>query len=158
MKKLLGVSSVLAIGVGIVLVAGGLWGIYFTYTSVAEENIITPQDAAIPGTPVRGPLTLKAQADAIRAHTLKTTEGKTFSEMPRTIPQVDEQGNPVLDKEENPVMVANKTRDMWITATTLTTALHFAILTYVFSSLVVLLGLISIWTGMILCVLSRKRI
>ena len=157
MKKLLITSAVLAIVAGIVLVAGGVWGIYFTYKNIAEEKIITPKDSAIPEQLVRGPLTLKAQADIIREHTLKMTGGKTFSEMSRQIPKLDENGNPVLDTEGNPVMVANTARDIWITATTLITALHLGVLTYVFSGIVLLLGFISIWTGVVFYALSRER-
>jgi len=157
MKKLLIASSILAIVAGIVLVAGGVWGIYFTYKNIAEEKIVTTKDSAIPEKPVRGPLTLKAQADIIREHTLRMTDDKTFSEMPRQIPKLDENGNPVLDTEGNPVMVANTARDIWITATTLITALHLGVLTYVFSGIVLLFGFISIWTGVVFYTLSRER-
>ena len=157
MKKLLITSSILAVLAGIVLVAGGIWGIYFTYKNVSEEKIVTPQDSAIPEKPVRGPLTLKTQADIIREHTLRMTDDKTFSEMPRQIPKLDENGNPVLDTEGNPVMVANTARDIWITATTLITALHLGVLTYVFSGIVLLFGFISIWTGVVFYTLSRER-
>src|SRR3990172_1524998 len=157
MKKLLIASSILAVLAGIVLVAGGIWGIYFTYKNVSEEKNITPQDSAISEKPVRGPLTLKAQADIIREHTLRMTDGKTFSEMPRQIPKLDDNGKPVLDAEGNPIMVANTARDIWITATTLITALHLGVLTYVFSGMVLLFGLISIWTGIVFYALSRER-
>src|SRR3989339_501455 len=157
MKKILVVSSMLAILAGVVLITGGIWGIYFTYTSVAAEKIVTPKDSAIPEKPVRGPLTLKAQADIIREHTLRMTDGKTFSEMPRQIPKLDDSGKPLLDAEGNPVMVANTARDIWITATTLITALHLGVLTYVFSGMVLLFGLISIWTGVVFYALSRER-
>ena len=157
MKKLLVTSSVLAILAGIVLVAGGIWGIYFTYKNVANEKIVTPQDSAIPEKPVRGVLTLKAQADIIREHTLRMTGGKTFSEMPSQIPKLDDSGKPLLDAEGNPVMVANITRDIWITATTLITALHLGVLTYIFSGMVLLFGFISIWTGIVFYALSRER-
>ena len=96
MKKLLVLSSTLAVVAGLVLVAGSIWGIYFTYSNIARENIITPADASIPGKPVRGPFTLKAQADIIREHTLETTGGKTFAEMPRQIAKVDENGNQII--------------------------------------------------------------
>jgi len=157
MKKLLVTSSVLAILAGIVLVAGGIWGIYFTYKNVANEKIVTPKDSAIPEKPVRGVLTLKAQADIIREHTLRMTGGKTFSEMPRQIPKLDDSGKPLLDAEGNPVMVANTARDIWITATTLITALHLGVLTYIFSGMVLLFGFISIWTGIVFYALSRER-
>src|SRR3989344_3326948 len=147
LKKLLIASSILAVLAGIVLVAGGVWGVFFLYKNVSEEKIVTPKDSAIPEKPVRGPLTLKTQADIIREHTLRMTDGKTFSEMPRQIPKLDDSGKPVLDLESNPVIVANTARDIWITATTLITALHLGILTYVFSGMVLLFGLISIWTA-----------
>ena|SRR3989344_7680132 len=134
MKKLLTVASILAIGAGIIMIVGGAWAMMFTYQNVAQENIVTPGDASIPNAPVRGPLTLKSQADIIREHTLKTTDGKTYAEMSR--------------QDEN--------RPMWVTATTLTTALHLGIITYLFSGLIILLGLISIWTGVVFGSLSKK--
>lgn len=135
MKKLLVVSSVLAAVSGIILVIGGIWGICFTYTNIAREKIVTPADASIPGQQVLGPLTLKSQADIIREHALKTTGGRTYAEMPR------EDAN----------------RNLWVTATTLITALHLGILTYVFSGLIILFGIISMWTGFIFYILSRKK-
>lgn len=133
MKKLLTTSSVLAITVGIIMVAGGLWATYFTYKNVSQEQIVTPDDASIPNTPVRGPLTLKSQADIIRKHTLESTGGKTYAQMSR--------------QDEN--------RSMWITATSLNTALHLGIVTYLFSGLIILFGLISIWTGFVFRALSK---
>lgn len=134
MKKLLIISSLLAIIVGFTLVLGGSWAAIFTYQNVSQEKIVTPKDAPIPNVPVRGPLTLKSQADIIREHTLKATGGKVYAEMSRD----DEQ------------------RSMWVTATTLTTALHLGIITYLFSGVIILLGLISIWTGILFSSLSKN--
>jgi hypothetical protein len=156
MKKMLSVSAFLAIVVGLILVIGGCWAIRFTYTNVINENITTPSDASIPNMPVRGPFTLKSQADIIREHTLNSTNGKTFAEMPRQTPKLSDNGEPVLNVEGKPVMIANTARDIWITATTLITALNLGIISYVFSGLILLFGLISIWTGITFCVLSRK--
>ncbi len=156
MKKLLTVSSFLAIIAGIVMIGGGVWGIAFTYTNVARENIITPKDASIPGVPVRGLFTLRAQADIIRAHTLRITDGKTYAEMPREIPKLDQNGTPVSDESGKPVMTVNTARDIWITANVLITALNLGIVTYAFSGLVFFLGLVSIWTGITFFALSKK--
>lgn len=134
MKNLLKISSVLAIIVGVVMLGGGLWGIVFTYKNIEREKIVTPADARISEKPVLGPFTLKAQADIIREHALKITGGKTYAEMPRD----------------------DINRPLWITATTLTTALHLGILTYVFSGLILLFGCVSIWTGIIFKILSRR--
>ncbi len=156
MQKLLGISGGLAIGAGIILVLGGVWGVWFTATTVSQERIVTPADASIPNAPVKGPLTLKAQADIIRTHTLRMTGGKTFAEMPRQIPKLDESGAQVLDASGNPVMVANTARDIWITATTLITALNLGLVTYAFSGLIILFGCVSVWTGITFLALRKS--
>jgi hypothetical protein len=156
MKKLLQLSATLGFVAGIILIAGGVWAMGFTYKNITTENITTPADATIPNKPVAGPLTLRAQADVIRMHTLESTGGKTYAEMPRQIAKLDANGQPVLDSAGKPVMVANTARDIWITATTLITALNLGVLTYVFSALIILFGLISIWTGGVFFVMSRR--
>src|SRR3989344_4851043 len=156
MKKMLLVSSFVAIIAGLVLVGGGVWGIAFTYTNVARENITTPDDASIPDVPVRGPFTLKAQTDIIRTHTLRMTEGKTFAEMPRQIPKLDVDGKPILGEDGKPVMTANTARDIWITATTLITALNLGIFAYAFSAVMLVFGFFFILIGIIFYALGRK--
>ena len=74
MKKLLKVSSVLAIFAGIIMFIGGVWGIYFTYQNISREKIVTPSDSASPNIPVVGPISLKVQADIIREPTSKQTK------------------------------------------------------------------------------------
>ena len=149
MKQLLIISSILAICVGIILVLGGTGGIMFTYQNVAREKIVTTEDSSIPNTPVRDPMTLKAQADVIRKHVLETTKGKTYAEMPREVAQVDATGSAVLDNDGKPVMIPNAARNIWITAMTLTTALNLGIIAYLVSGLTILFGLSSIWIGVV---------
>lgn len=150
------VTSMLAIVAGIAMVGGGAWAIAFTYKNVAQEKITTSADASIPGAPVLGPLTLKAQADIIREHTLKTTGGKVYAEMPGQVPKLDADGKPVVDADGKPVTVSNPARTIWITATTLTTALNLGIITYAFSSLILFFGFVSIWTGITFYSLSKR--
>jgi len=157
MKNLLKISSALAIIIGIVMIIGAIWGISFTHKNIAQEKIVTSSEASIPNVPLNGPLTLKAQADIIREHTLKTTGGKTYAEMPRQIEKLDANGKIVIGEDGKPVMITNTARDIWVTATALTTALHLAIVTYAFSYLILLFGLISVWTGIIFCFLSKKN-
>jgi hypothetical protein len=156
MKKILVILSILTVVIGILMIGGGAAGLALTYVHVARENITTTDDASIPSTPVRGPFTLKAQADIIREHVLHSTGGKTFAEMPGRIPQVDEDGKQVLGEDGKPVMVANEARNIWITATTLTTALNLAIISYALSGLVLFLGLVFFMIGIILDTLNRK--
>jgi hypothetical protein len=134
MKKILITSSIMAAVVGVILMSAGIWGICFTYKNIAQEKIVTAADAVIPGQPVRGPFTLKAQADIIREHVLKITEGKTYAEMSRD----------------------DANRNLWITAITLRTALNLGILAYAFSGIILLFGCIFLWVGYVLYVVTRK--
>ena len=54
--------------------------------TLSSERIITAEDADIPLAAVTGPEEAKAQADAVRAHTLKITGGKTYAELARDDP------------------------------------------------------------------------
>ena len=76
--------------------------------------------------------------------------------MPRQIPKIDETGKLIVDEDGKTVMAANTARDIWITATTLITALNLGIFAYAFSAVVLLFGLFSIWTGVIFYALGRK--
>jgi hypothetical protein len=156
MKKLPKISSLFVVVIGIIFIISGLWGILFTYKNVAQEKITTPPDASIPERPVRGPFTLKAQADIIREHTLNITGGKTFAEMPQMVVKVDETGKQILDKDGKPVMVQNEARNIWVVAQTLMTALHMAILAYAVSALAVIIGLVFVFLGVSLFSLSKK--
>ena len=139
----------IAIVIGLFLVVGGSLGVYFVYQNTSREQIVTPSDAMISNKPVRGPLTMYAQADIIRKHTLTMTNGQTYAQMPRQIAKRDEAGKPVMDVEGKPVMVANTARDIWITATVLTNALYMGMLAYAFSGLTVLVGLLVVWAWII---------
>lgn len=156
MKKLLQISSMFAVIAGVIFVAGGAWGIMFTYENISREKITTPNDASIPNAVVAGPFTLRSQAEIIRHHMLTMSEGKTYAEMPRQVQKV-ENGKPMVDAQGKPVMVANEARNTWITATTLITALNLGIITYVFSGLVLVLGFISLWTGLVFWKLGKNQ-
>ena len=155
-EKILFLSSILSITAGIAMVLGGIGGIVYPYTSIAAESIITPKDATIPNAPVRGPLTLKSQADVILLHTLTSTEGKRFAQMPRTLPKLDAAGNPVLDEKGAPVMAPNEKRSTWFNAVALMTALQLGMLTYAFSALSFVLGLLFLLNGYVFCALRKS--
>lgn len=157
MKNFLKFSAVFAIVVGLLMVAGGIWGIVFTHKNVTQEKIVTPEDARLAGVEVRGPLSLKAQVDIIREHALRSTGGKTYAEMDRMVPLVDENGNVVTDENGEVAMVENTARNIWITATALTTALHLAIFAYVFSVLSILFGLVSLWNGFLFSRMAKNK-
>lgn len=159
MNKKLFVAAVIFIAAGICMMVGGIGGITYTYKSISAENITTTPDATIPSTQVRGPFTIKSQADIIRVHTLTRTEGQTFAQMPRTIPKLDEAKNPVLDEKGEPVMVPNELRaGAWMPALTLMTSLHLAFVTYAFSLLSLVLGFLFVLNGYVFLCLRKDYI
>ena len=107
-SKLLLVAGILAIIVGLGSMAGGVVGAIFTWDQAVTQNVTTPDDASIPETAVRGPFTMLSQAAIITEHQLENTEGLYYAEMPREVPQVDENGAAVLDENGDPVMGAQR--------------------------------------------------
>ena len=82
-----------AIAFGLVLVGSGAFMVGEARSAridvrdtLAEEKIVTAEDADIPLAPVTGAAEARAQADVIQKHILSTTGGKTYSELPRDDP------------------------------------------------------------------------
>lgn len=128
MKALKKLTAFIGIVVGLGLMAGGVWGISFTYQSIAAENIVTPADASIPEAAVRGPMTLMSQIDIIRHHTFASTGDRTYAEMSR-----------------------DEDRSIWITATTLNTALYQGVMAYGLSAIAIANGLFMFLVGLVFC-------
>jgi hypothetical protein len=80
------VFGVVLIGAGLYMVSEGRTANDDVKDTLAAERIVSAEDAGIPLAPVTGPAEAKAQADAIRTHMLKTTNGKTYAELDRNDP------------------------------------------------------------------------
>ncbi len=155
-NRLFAVVAILAIVVGLGSVLGGLGGMVYTWQNAAVENITTPSDAVIAEAPVRGPLTMWAQADIITKHQLNRTDGLRYAEMPRQIPQLDEAGNPVIGEDGNPVLVNNTARLSWLDATALTTVLNMGLMAYMLSLFAIVMGATVAGLGWVVLRLSRS--
>jgi len=157
-RRLLAMVGILSLVVGIASFAGGVFGGVYTWNQAVAENITTPDDAAFPEVPVRGPFSLWAQADIIEHHQLDATEGLRYSEMPRQVPAVDEAGSPVIGEDGEPVMVANAARASWINATALMTALNLGLLAYALSAFALVVGITMIASGVTFLSLRKALI
>jgi hypothetical protein len=155
-SKLFSIIAIAAIVIGIGSILGGLSGMVYTYQQAAVENITTPGDAVIAEAPVRGPLTMWAQSEAITRHQLDRTEGLRYAEMPREVPQVDEAGQPILDEAGEPVMGPNMERLSWIDATSLTTVLGVGIMAYALSAFAIVMGLVVLGLGYVVLKLRHS--
>ena len=132
-SKLFTIVAIFAFVVGGFSALGGIGGAVYTYQQAAVENITTPGDAAIAEAPVRGPLTMWAQADIITEHQLDRTEGLRYAEMDREHPD----------------------RMSWIDATALTTVLSLGIISYAFSAFAFAVGAVLIGMGLVVLKLRR---
>ena len=146
-SRLLLFAGIMAIVVGVGSVGGGIFGAWYTYDQAVAQNVVTPDDAVIPETPVRGPFTMWAQADIITHHQLENTGGLYYAEMDREVPQLDENGAAVLDENGEAVMVPNEARASWINATALTTVLGLGIVSYALAAFAFMVGLTLIVVG-----------
>lgn len=79
-------ASIGAILLGILLVIGGAITWYIVSDTLAEQEIITPDDACLPGRQVVDPFTAYCQAQVIQAHTLDSTGGLTYAQLDREDP------------------------------------------------------------------------
>lgn len=137
--------SAIVLGAGSML--GGLSGAVYTWDQAAAQNVTTPDDAVFAEVPVRGPLSMWAQADIITHHQLDRTEGLYYAEMERMVPATDEAGEPLFDEAGEAVMVPNDARASWLDATTLTTSLSMGILAYALSAFAFLMGAFMVALG-----------
>ena len=151
-------DGILALIVGFGSIAGGVFGAWYTWDQAVAQDVVTPDDAVLPGGAVRGPFTMWAQADIITHHQLDSTEGLYYSQMPREVPQVDENGAAVLDGNGEAVMVPNEARASWMSATTLTTALGLGILAYALSAVAVAVGLTLVFSGFVFLSIRRRAV
>ena len=152
------IAAILTLAVGIGSFAGGMFGAWYTWDQAVAQDVTTPEDAVIPETPVRGPFTMWAQSDIITHHQLESTDGLYYSQMPRMIPQVDENGQAVLDENGEQVMVPNEARSSWMNATTLTTALGLGIIAYALSAFAMVIGLTLIVVGYVFLQIRKKAV
>lgn len=151
-------AGVLALVVGFGATAGGIFGAWYTWDQAVAQDVVTSDDATFPETAVRGPFTMWAQADVINQHQLESTEGLYYAQMDREVPQVDENGEIVLDENGEAVMVPNEARASWLTATTLTTALNLGVLSYALAAFAVVTGLTLILVGYVFLHIRRKAV
>jgi hypothetical protein len=121
-----------AIGFGIVLMGSGLFMASEgraahddVRDALADERIITAEDAEIPLANVDSADEAKAQAEIIRVHALEATGGKTYAELDRTDPA----------------------RATYLNSVTLRTALMESYLAFKVADLVVGIGLIVVLLG-----------
>jgi len=83
MRKTASISSIV---LGLLLVIGGIGTWVVVSTTLSGQNIVTSDDACLPGRVVADPFTAYCQAKVIERHTLEQTGGLTYAELDREDP------------------------------------------------------------------------
>ena len=115
---------------GIVAAGTGVYIMTFVQNELAAQNIVTPEDASIPNTPVRDIPTALSMADIIQHHAASSSNGLTYAQMGRfAVEGGDPAGTNNADaalKDANGKPVANQARNTQLTAASLVTSLSLS--------------------------------
>jgi hypothetical protein len=148
MKKLF---PILLVVVGLAFLVGGAYTTLRGFDAkrgvreqLLAQNIVTPEDAAIPNARVEDAATADAMADVIGVHALEATGGETYAEMGRFLTtdggDTSDEAEALKDEAGNPV--ANPLRNVAFQASTLQTSLHTAHMAFNVADLVIGIGLL----------------
>ena len=154
-------AVLIAFGIGSVVI--GALGFMEVRDTIAREKITATDDARDlgidlePGEPIDTGAEAKLFAQIIRTHALEATGGETYSEMGRYLTEDGEDTNDPAEaaKDENGDPVPNRVRDLWVTATALTTALNTAFMAERIALFSVVMGVALLLTGIGFVVLTR---
>ena len=152
-------ASIILIAFGIGSIVVGVNGRDQVRSDLAREQIVGTPDSTIPGQLVNTGAKAQAFAKVMRKHTLEATNGQTYAQMARYIdangkPTNDEKAAAVDPKTHKPV--ENGLRNMWVTATALTTALNTAYFAESTALFVIVMGIAMLLTGLGFLVLTLR--
>jgi hypothetical protein len=163
MKKVLeygGIASsivLIAFGIGCVIV--GFNGRDRVRTDLAREQIVGTPDSPIPGQLVNTGAKAEDFAATMRKHTLEATGGRTYAQMGRFL---DKSGKETNDEKlaakdaKSGQPVSNPARDIWVTSTALSTALHTAYFAESVATWAIVMGFALFLSGVGFLVLTLK--
>jgi hypothetical protein len=166
MRRLFQYGGYLSSAVLILFGAGsmvvGVLGFLEVRDTIARENITATPDAVEigvnlePGEPIDTGAEAKEFAKIIRTHALEATGGRTYAEMGRylteTGEETDDEAEAAKDDQGRPVQ--NGARNLWVTATSLTTALNTAFLAERIALFAIVMGVALLLTGIGFLVLT----
>lgn len=164
--KIVGILSLIA---GLVMLVAGLvtWNIVSSH--LKDERITVPPDAStvmgvkVAGKEVAGPITAYGQAQTIKKHALKATEGKTYAELGDDVNAAKAELEAAKDDTakqaaQTKVDAAQGKRTTIMNAAFLRSSLFSSVITYGVSALVMGLGLMHLLFGWALLSLAKKAV
>ena len=81
------IASTASIVIGALFIVAAAGTALMVRSELAEQEIVTPDDACLPGREVKGPFTAYCQAEVIDKHARESTDGLTYAELDRDDPR-----------------------------------------------------------------------
>jgi len=81
------IASTASIVLGVLFIVAALGTALMVRSELADQQIVTPDDACLPGREVKGPFTAYCQAEIIDEHAREITGGLTYAELERDDPR-----------------------------------------------------------------------
>ena len=150
-------ASIILIAFGIGSIVTGFEGRDRVQSDLAREKIVGTEDSTIPGQLVDSGEEAEAFANTMRAHTLEITGGRTYAEMGRFL---DENGKETSDEAQaakdpkTGAPVENGARNIWVTETSLSTALNTASFAEQVATFAIVMGVAMLLSGIGFLVLT----
>jgi hypothetical protein len=153
------VASIVLIVFGAGTIIVGYNGRDRVHSDLAREQIVGTPDSSIPNKLVDNGSEAEAFAKVMRKHTLEATGGQTYAQMGRYMgkdgkPTNDEKLAAVDAKSGKPV--DNPLRNLWVTETALTTALHSSYFAESVATFAMVMGFALMLTGTGFLVLTLR--
>jgi hypothetical protein len=153
------VASIVLIAFGAGTIIVGYNGRDRVHSDLAREQIIGTPDSSIPNQLVDNGSEAEAFAKVMRKHTLEATGGQTYAQMGRYMgkdgkPTNDEKLAAVDAKSGKPI--DNPLRNLWVTETALTTALHSSYFAESVATFAMVMGFALMLTGTGFLVLTLR--
>ena len=155
------VASIVLIAFGAGSIVTGYNGRDRVHSDLAREQIVGTPDSSIPNQLVNNGTKAEAFANVMRKHTLEATGGQTYAQMGRYMGKDgkatnDEKAAAVDPKSGKPV--DNPLRNMWVSETALSTALHSAYFAESVATFVIAMGAALLLVGIGFLVLTIRLI
>jgi hypothetical protein len=153
------VASVVLIAFGAGSIVVGFNGRDRVHNDLAREQIVGTPDSSIPNQLVDNGSKAEAFARVMRKHTLEATGGQTYAQMPRYMGKNGKSTNDVKAAAVDPKSgkpVDNPARNIWVTETALTTALHSSYFAESVATFAIVMGLALLMTGAGFLVLTLR--
>jgi hypothetical protein len=150
-------ASVVLIAFGIGSIVTGANGRDRVHTDLAREQIVGTPDSEIPGQLVDTGSEAEKFAEVMRKHTLEATGGRSYAQMGRFVDANGKETNDEKKAAKDPKTGGpkeNQARNIWVTSTALSTALHTSYFAESVAKFAIVMGVALLLTGIGLLVLT----